>query len=57
VIGILRKELELSERNSMGHKAEKKTKELEMGRNYDRNRDGTPGRGSGRMIFKGHLKS
>jgi hypothetical protein len=46
VIGILRKELELSEKNSVGQEAE--TKELERGGKYDRNQDGMPMRGSGK---------
>jgi hypothetical protein len=44
VIGILLQELELSERNRMEQKAE--TKELEMGRKYDRNQDCMPVRSS-----------
>jgi hypothetical protein len=47
---MLRKEPELSEGNRAGQEAE--TKDLQMGKNYDRNQDGIAVIGSGKSVAK-----
>jgi hypothetical protein len=54
VIGVLSKELELSEGNSMLQ--EEEMKELEMGGNCDENQDGKSVRGSGNSGAKAECR-